>query len=57
MGGLAAKLKSPKSSLGTLSGFGGCGAVTDGLEAEAGLAAGLGVLSKKPPPLSGGDVS
>ncbi len=57
LGGLEAKLKSPKSSFGILSGFGGCEVVKEGLEAGAGLAAGFGVVSKKPPPLSGGEVS
>ena len=57
MGALEAKLKSPKSSFGILSGFGGCEVVKEGLEAAAGLAAGFGVVSKKPPPLSGGEVS
>ena len=57
VGGLEAKLKSPKSSLGILSGFDCGGAVKDGLDAEADLAADFGVVSKKPPPLSAGEVN
>lgn len=57
LGGLEAKLKSPKSSLGILSVFGCWEVVKEGLKAVAGLAAGFGVVSKKPPPLSGGEVN
>lgn len=57
LGGLVAKLKSPKSSMGILSGFGCCEVVRVGLEAVAGLAAGFWDVSKKPPPLRGGEVS
>lgn len=56
-GGLEAKLKSPKSSMGILSGFDGCVTTGDGFGAAAGFAAGLGVVSKKPPPLNEGDVT
>lgn len=57
LGGLDAKLKSPKSSFGTLKGFEVWGAMNEVLGAAAGLGAGLGVVSKKPPPLNGGEVS
>ena len=53
--GSGAKLKSPKSFESRGDGFGktGCGAF-DALE---GFGVGLGPGSKKPPPLSGGDVT
>ena len=57
LGGLAAKLKSPKSSFGMLNGFGVVGAWKEGLGAVAGFDAGFGVVSKKPPPLNGVEVS
>lgn len=57
LGGLDAKLKSPKSSLGMVKGFGFLGAMDEDLGAAAGLGVGLGVVSKKPPPLNGGEVS
>lgn len=56
LGGLAAKLKSPKSSLGRLSGLGCCEAVNAGFDEGVGFTAGLGVVSKKPPPLIVDDV-
>ena len=46
MGGLAAKLKSPKSSLALPNGFWACGAALKDLGAAAGLGAGFGVVKK-----------
>lgn len=50
-----AKLKSPKSleALGARTAWGACG----GFNAIAGFEASLGLASKKPPPLRGGDVT
>ena len=57
LGGLAAKLKSPKSSLGTFSGLGRCGTLFDGPDGDVGFATNFEVVSKKPPPLVDGEVS
>lgn len=51
LGGLEAKLKSPKSSLGIL------GAANGDFDVAAGFAVGFEVVSKKPPPLVVGEVS
>lgn len=57
LGGLAAKLKSPKSSLGIPRGLDSCGVLFALPNADVGFATGFGVVSKKPPPLTDGDVS
>ena len=57
LGGLAAKLKSPNSSLGKFNGFDVLEALNEGLAAVAGFGAEFGVVSKKFPPLDGVEVS